>query len=656
MRRPTKTPKNPPAPARTPANARRKRVPPPQPFAEALPVAASLSDLLDDAVRGKTLRFAADPAGDLVRLRDASPDLVRALTRPATLEGARRAVLDRLDRYGRDLAAGRPPLPVLERATAEDCLAALRSLFAPVNERATGHSALALLRDLLRGRKKPDAAAAGFYLEFIHLFRGVEGKAGIYKVSFAGEGHDPTVVEEEALRRERTDNLDALSHAMGKFFRKYPSGLEDEVRAWRATNRRRVLARLGGTKADWNDPAWQLAHIVRDARTIGDIIELSASEKAAIERAVDGRVPFGVTPYYLSLMDRRRDVGFDIALRAQVFPPGETVEAMLVHDDDRLCAFDFMGERDTSPVPLITRRYPAIAILKPFNTCAQICVYCQRNWQIDDVGSATAEAPAEQLERAIRWIEKRSSITDVLITGGDPLLLSDEKLEKLLDRVFKIRHVARVRIGTRTPVVLPMRITDRLATLLARHRVPGVREVAIITHVEHPYEITPELVLAVETLRARGLSVYNQQVFTTWNSRRFETARLRRLLRLAGIDPYYTFNMKGKDEMRRYRVPIARILQERKEEARLMPGLDRTDEPVFNVPRLGKNHLRASQDRRLAAILPDGSRVYEFHAWEKNLAIVPTYHFTDVPIAEYLERLAALGEDPYDYRTIWYYF
>lgn len=626
------------------------------PEAPALRLSASLADLLDDSTRGGALRFAADPHGDLARLRLASPSLVRALERPPTLTAARRAVADRLDRFGRDLADGKPPLPVLERATAEDCLAALRSVFAPVNERSTGHSALATLRDLLRGRRRPDSAASGFYLEFIHLFQGVEGRAGIYRVSFAGSGHDPDVVEEEALRRERTDNLDALSHAMGKFFRKYPSGLEEEVRAWRRTNRRRILSLLGGTKADWNDPAWQLANVVRDAGAIGDIIELSAAERAAIERATSARIPFGVTPYYLSLMDRRRDVGFDTALRAQVIPPPETVEAMVVHDEDRLCAFDFMGERDTSPVPLVTRRYPAIAILKPFNTCAQICVYCQRNWQIDDVGSSAAAAPAEEVERAIRWIEKRSSITDVLVTGGDPLLLPDEGIEALLTRLFRIPHVARVRIGTRTPVALPMRITDRLALILARHRVPGRREVAVITHVEHPYEITPELVIAVETLRARGIPLYNQQVFTTWNSRRFETARLRRLLRLAGIDPYYTFNMKGKDEMRRYRVPVARILQERKEEARLMPGLDRTDEPVFNVPRLGKNHLRASQDRRLATILPDGSRVYEFHAWEKNLAVVPTYLFTDVPIHEYLERLAALGENPYDYRTIWYYY
>jgi len=125
---------------------------------------------------------------------------------------------------------------------------------------------------------------------------------------------------------------------------------------------------------------------------------------------------------------------------------------------------------------------------------------------------------------------------------------------------------------------------------------------------------------------------------------------------LIGVDPYYTFNIKGKEETRRYMVPIARILQERKEEARLLPGLDRTDEPVFNVPKLGKNHLRSWQDHRLVMILPDGSRVYEFHPWEKNIKPIPPYNYVDVPIYDYLEELAARGENIRDYRTIWFYY
>ena len=103
-------------------------------------------------------------------------------------------------------------------------------------------------------------------------------------------------------------------------------------------------------------------------------------------------------------------------------------------------------------------------------------------------------------------------------------------------------------------------------------------------------------------------------------------------------------------------MPLARLLQERKEEVRLIPGMRRTDEPVFNVPGLGKAHLRAYQHRDLLSVLPDGSRVYEFHPWEKNIAECETYLTTDVSILDYLRRLAEVGEDPADYESIWYYF
>ena len=235
-------------------------------------------------------------------------------------------------------------------------------------------------------------------------------------------------------------------------------------------------------------------------------------------------------------------------------------------------------------------------------------------------------------------------------------MMKDSQLKNILDVMASKKHIYRIRIGSRTPVVLPMRFTDRLVNLLAAYHEPPRREIALVTHFEHSYEITPEALEAVQKLRKAGIGVYNQQVYTVENSRRFETAKLRRDLKSIGVDPYYTFNMKGKEETSRYMVPIARILQELKEEARLLPGLDRTDEPVFNVPKLGKNHLRAGQDRRLVMILPDGSRVYEFHPWEKNITPIPPYNYVDVPIYDYLEELAARGENIRDYRTIWFYY
>jgi len=161
---------------------------------------------------------------------------------------------------------------------------------------------------------------------------------------------------------------------------------------------------------------------------------------------------------------------------------------------------------------------------------------------------------------------------------------------------------------------------------------------------------------AVDRLRRAGIPVYNQLVYTFHVSRRFEATLLRRLLRRAGIDPYYTFSAKGKEETAEYRVPVARLLQEQKEEARILPGLARTDECVVNVPGLGKNHLRALQHRDLLGIRADGARLYEFHPWEKNIALQSSYVAEDVPILTYLRRLADLGERPEEYESIWHYY
>jgi lysine 2,3-aminomutase len=103
-------------------------------------------------------------------------------------------------------------------------------------------------------------------------------------------------------------------------------------------------------------------------------------------------------------------------------------------------------------------------------------------------------------------------------------------------------------------------------------------------------------------------------------------------------------------------LPIARIVQERKEEARLLPGVFRTDEPVFNVPRMGKNHLRAWQDREIVGVAPDGSRIYLMHPWEKGINPTKVYTYRDVPILAYLRYLESLGEDVNNYETIWYYY
>ncbi len=492
-----------------------------------------------------------------------------------------------------------------------------------------------------------------FYTDLGHILAGMTGKSTIY---LSKELPDFLTMQGQEAANARSEELDWLAaHTLDSISR-YAHGLQPEVIDRRAQNRARILSHFGGAEEEWQDYRWHLHHLVRDSATLSSLIDLTADESAAVDRARKARLPFGITPYYASLMDQEAHRIDDHAVRAQVIPPPFYVDTMLDHQNDKADYFDFMRETDTSPIELITRRYPHIAIFKPYNTCSQICVYCQRNWEIDDVLFPEALALPEKIDRAIAWLQEHPAITEVLVTGGDPLVMPDRVLAGILERLAAIAHIERIRIGSRIFVALPQRMTDDLADLIARFHQPGRREMAMVTHYEHPYEVTPESMESVQKMRRRGIAVYNQAVYTMENSRRFELVALRRLLRLIGVDAYYTFCTKGKDETRDYRVPIARLQQEVKEEARLMPGLVRTDEPVYNVPRLGKNYLRAEQNHSLLTILPDGSRLYEFHPWEKNLTMAPTYLHKDIPILDYLRALERRGENPEEYRSIWYYF
>jgi len=536
-----------------------------------------------------------------------------------------------------------------------DCASAFRSMLRQRSDDRAGFSVAQAIRDVARDVARPDLRP-GFYADLYHVLLGLQG---------LGPGEAPadsafavTRLEGREAALERSRQLDALWQAIEARIARYPDGLGEERREPRARRRARIREVLGASEEEWSDWRWQIRNVIRDLPGVAPLLTLPDEMQQALREASERRVPFGITPYYLSLMDDEPSPE-DRAVRAQVLPSLDYVRTVGAARAGCAEELDFMRERDTSPIDLITRRYPAIAIFKPYNTCPQICVYCQRNWEIDGVLAPDALAPEEQIEAALSWIREHPAIHEVLLTGGDPLSMTDATVARILDGIAAIPSVERIRIGTRTPVTLPMRFTEVLCDRLASYREAGRREVAVVTHVQSPLEVTPELVVAVDRLRRRGLPVYNQLVFTFFTSRRFEAAALRRLLRRVGIDPYYTFATKGKDETRPYRVPIARLLQDRKEEARLMPGMARTDEAVYNLPGIGKNYLRARQHRNVLSVLPDGARVYEYHPWEKNVSgagPLESYVSVDIPILDYLKRLEAIGEDVSDYRTIWYYY
>jgi lysine 2,3-aminomutase len=584
-------------------------------------------------------------------LRKTNPYFFAVIREAQDLEEARSRLLQLADRMELGAGSGGDDIDAGVHNRIRDCAAVLRSLIKVASEEAAGFSVTQALWDIARHQPRPELTPA-FYAEIFYLFKGLQGQGprraldSIHLAAIEASGR--------AAARERSRQLDDLWSEVDRYMESYPFGLDEEAVGRRRRRRDHILRVLDADLDNWYDWRWQIKNIVSELAPLEKLVKLSAGQRKAIKIAREHQLPFGITPYYLALMDDDTS-GRDASIRAQVLPPLSYVKGVIAIEDPS--CLDFMGEEDTSPSDLITRRYPAICILKPYNTCPQICVYCQRNWEIDEAMAKGAFAGMDRVDAAVNWIHDHPSIHEVLITGGDPLAMGNEALAEILAKVAAIPTVERIRIGTRTLVTMPMRFTEGLVSLIARHRRPGRREVAVMTHVQHPYEITPEMVEAVNRLRLKGIPVYNQLVYTFYISRRFEAAALRRQLRLIGIDPYYTFNTKGKDETIGYRVPIARLIQEQQEEARLLPGLARTDEAVFNVPRQGKCYLRAREYRNLLAILPNGARVYEFLSWEKKVSQHTTTYVTeDVPVLDYLERLKGIGESASDYESIWYYY
>jgi len=589
---------------------------------------------------------------------DAAPEIFALLKESETVKGAREKLINYIEAldwtYRRDLDTIRSWDYILLK----EAVRCLQNIISPRNERLSGTSSLECL---WKAARTGDAEVADdFIVEFVHLFKAVKGHSDVYPSvlmeDIVPNDFDKLRGREIALRR--SDFLDHMSLQMDKYLKKYPTGLDLDVVKRREKNRKRIMDVLGATQDDWDDWRWQFKNVFKNKKgfeIITNIIKLMPEQEKAIELAVENEVPFGVTPHYLHLMDYNPN-DLDYAIRRQVFPPMSYVENTIAHKADREYAFDFMREHDTSPIDLVSRRYPRVAIIKPYDSCPQICVYCQRNWELTMPFMEGALAPKESIEKAIDWFAQHEEIMDVLITGGDPLVMNDDLVENILKRLSEIDHIHSIRIATRIPITVPQRITEELCDLFATYYEVGKQTPCMVTHFSHSYEVTPETAEAVRRVKMHGLHVYNQQVFSFANSRRFETVALRIAMKQIGVDPYYTFNMKGKSEIEDYAVPVARILQERKEEARLLPGIFRSDEPVFNVPFLGKNHLRAWQDHELIAINSDGRRIYSFHPWEKNIVRVRPYLYTDVTIKSYLEKLKNRGENPDEYRSIWYYY
>jgi len=307
--------------------------------------------------------------------------------------------------------------------------------------------------------------------------------------------------------------------------------------------RRRALFPTA-TDAEWSDWRWHMRHAVRDGKALASAIPLTDSERAGV-RDTATQFRLGISPYYLSLIDAAHPL---CPVRMQAIP----VASEAVVQPGELS--DPLGEDPHRPVEAIVHKYPDRVLLLATDTCSVYCRHCTRR-RITKGGAS--ELTKSQLQLGLDYIASHPEVRDVLISGGDPLVLSDERLEQILTPLRAIPHLEIIRIGTRMPVTLPMRVTDSLAKLLRRHA-----PLFIVTHFNHPKEITPEAREACERLIDHGVPVENQAVLM----RRLNSdARIIKELNHAclkmRVRPYYLHQMDVAEGCEHLRTPIAAGLE-----------------------------------------------------------------------------------------------
>jgi lysine 2,3-aminomutase len=249
--------------------------------------------------------------------------------------------------------------------------------------------------------------------------------------------------------------------------------------------KRKISAFLGASGADWEDWRWQFKNRIKTVETMGRILDLHPWQKANIER-VGKHFRWAISPYYGALVAAGEPQG---PLWRQSIP-----HRAELHDSSG--TMDPMGEELTSPAPGITRRYPDRLIINVTNMCAMYCRHCQRR---RNIGELDRHKSKYVMMGALDYIRTNPEIRDILITGGDALLLSDQNLDWLLGELDKIEHVEIKRLGTRVIVTMPQRITPGLCAVLEKHP-----PVYVNTQFNHPLEVTPESAAACSRLIKAG--------------------------------------------------------------------------------------------------------------------------------------------------------
>lgn len=533
---------------------------------------------------------------------------------------------------------------------------------------------------------------------------------------------------------------------------RWPTGLDEEVIAIRTANKQRIIEGLilkierrktlsskylfpeGATQAEkyvlvsewWNSSRFHLAMAIKSPVELNFFLGNSLSDETMqlLLQAKKKGMPFFITPYYLSLLNTGQEGYDDAAIRSYILYSPELVDTygdiVAWEKEDIVVA----GQPNAAGWLLpeghnIHRRYPEVAILIPDSmgrACGGLCASCQRMYDFQSERlnfDFEALKPKETWDKKLRslmhYFEDDSQLRDILITGGDAFMSQNATLRKILDAVYKMAarkqkanesrpdgkkyaEIQRVRLGSRLPAYLPLRVTEELVTILKEFKekasAAGIRQFIIQTHFQSPLEVTPEAKRAIEAILAAGWIITNQLVYNVAASRRGHTAKLRKTLNSVGVVCYYTFSVKGFRENYAVFTPNSRSLQEQHEEktfgyvpAEKQGELDEiirtqrplgkkltaflkenhlpfaaTDRNVLNLPAIGK-----SMTFTTIGFTPEGKRILKFEhdASRRHSPIIDgmkeVYIVENKSIAAYLRQLKAMGEDVKEYETIWNY-
>jgi lysine 2,3-aminomutase len=499
---------------------------------------------------------------------------------------------------------------------------------------------------------------------------------------------------------------------------RWPSGLDSEVNRCREDNKARIQQHLieklsshrstqskysfpEGTSQEeklalirqwWGDFRF---HINQAARTPDEVATFLGGTicnencRSLLKHAEAKGMPFFLTPYYASLLDETQKDFDDYSLRSYVLYSQELVDSFgsirAWEKEDITKAGEPNAAGWIVPYPKnIHRRYPDVAILIPDTlgrSCGGLCASCQRmyDFQNEHLKFEFQElAPSDswpwKLRRLMDYFENDTQIRDILITGGDALMSRNESLRLILRAVIsmadrkrkanlsrkdgeKFAEIQRIRLGTRLPVYLPMRIDGELIEILREAKEEGIKagisQFIVQTHFQTSLEITKESAEALRLILSSGWRISNQLVYNVASSRRGHTAKLRKILEEHGVDCYYTFTVKGFEENRAVYTPNCRSLQESMEEKIWNKTTGRN---VLNLPAIGK-----SMTFQVVGINHDGRRILRFdhdrtrpHSPIIN-RIKKVYILENKSVAAYLRQLESVGEDVEEYASIWTY-